>query len=74
MFLKSQKQRYEYSGVWVYIDLPWVVIWQHIHPFTRYIHTEKMVDKIPASLEWGPGALPTGNIKLIQAWKKPQFF
>ena len=41
----------KFGGVWVYIDLPGVVIWQHIHPFTRYIHTEKMVDKIPASLE-----------------------
>ena len=34
-------------GVWVYIDLPGVVI----HPFTRFIHTEKMVDKIPTALE-----------------------
>ena len=32
--------------VWVYIDLPGVVIWQHIHP-TRFIHTEKRVDEIP---------------------------
>ena len=32
--------------VWVYIDLPGVVIWQHIHP-ARFIHTEKRVDEIP---------------------------
>ena len=32
----------KFGVVWVYIDLPGVVIWQHIHP-------EKRVDKIPAA-------------------------
>ena len=38
----------KFGVVWVYIDLPGVVIWQHnIHP--RFIHPEKRVDKIPAA-------------------------
>ena len=37
----------KFGVVWVYIDLPGVVIWLHIHPST--LHAEKRVDKIPAA-------------------------
>ena len=35
----------------VYIDLPGVVICQHIHPSTLLSYTEKRVDKIPAAAD-----------------------
>ena len=39
---------WKFGIVWVYIDLPGVVIWQtFIHP--RFIHTKKRVDKNPAA-------------------------
>ena len=64
----------KFGVVWVYIDLPGVVIWQHIYPSThasfilrrgltrfQLLRPENSSDK----LEWGPGVIHTGNITLI---------
>ena len=69
----------KFGVVWVYIDLPGVVIWQHIHLSTLHSFWEKgwqdsscflglrIIECSNSSdlLEWGPGAIQTGNITLI---------
>ena len=31
----------EFGVVWIYIDLPGIVIWQHIHPSTLHSYLEE---------------------------------
>ena len=70
----------KFGVAWIYIDLPGVVIWQHIHPFMLHSYWEegwqdsscrflglRIIEWRNSSdiLEWGPGAKQTGNITLI---------
>ena len=64
----------KFGVIWVYIDLPGVVIWPHIYPSTHasYILRRRLTrfqllrpENSSDILEWGPGVIHTGNITLI---------